>query len=70
MKKNFVVISAFLCTIALINSCQKNKLDALPFFEVFTRPLTGRLESVTLRGEVVGLAENIRPDVVLSIIPI
>jgi hypothetical protein len=44
--------------------CQKNKLEALPFFEVFTRPLTGRLESATLRGEVTGLNEDIRPDAV------
>lgn len=49
---------------AVWQSCQKNKLEPLPFFEVFTRPFSGRLESVTLRGEIVGLEEGTLPDAV------
>lgn len=58
----FAVLLSF--ATAVWQSCQKNKLEPLPFFEVFTRPFSGRLESVTLRGEIVGLEEGTLPDAV------
>lgn len=39
-------------------ACRRQELDPLPFFEVYTRPLSGRLDNIVLTGQVAGLDDN------------
>ena len=57
-----IAVCAAALLVAVHHSCLKNELTPLPFFEVLTRPPTGRLEEVMLKGEITGIPEGTRPD--------